>query len=152
MSDLGALHDLWTRPEVRRFLFDDRAISREEAADFVARSDEMFRKEGYGIWIFVEKGNRRPGGFAGLFRAGEAEASLLFGTHPDLRGRGYASEAASAVLSYAFGTLGLRKVRADVDEPNLASIRVLEKLGMARTGRRIVNGRPLLDFEIQRLE
>jgi RimJ/RimL family protein N-acetyltransferase len=43
-------------------------------------------------------------------------------------------------------------VRADVDEPNLASIRVLEKLGMARTGRRIVNGRPLLDFEIQRLE
>jgi len=39
---------------------------------------------------------------------------------------------------------------ADVDEPNEASIRVLEKLGMSRTGRRILNERPLLDYEIRR--
>jgi RimJ/RimL family protein N-acetyltransferase len=149
-GDIDALHDLWTRPEVRRFLFDDRTLSREEAAEFVARSEWTFQNEGYGIWIFLEKGDGRPGGFAGLLRAAEAEASLLYGTRPDLWGRGYASEAASAVLAYAFGTLGIRKVRADVDEPNLASVRVLEKLGMERIGRRIEKGRPLLDYEIQR--
>jgi RimJ/RimL family protein N-acetyltransferase len=150
MADIDALHDLWTRPEVRRFLFDDQILSREEAADFIARSERTFQNEGYGIWTFLERGHAAAAGFAGLFRAAEAEASLLYGTRPDLWGRGYASEAASAVLAYAFGTLGIRKVRADVDEPNLASVRVLEKLGMERIGRRIEKGRPLLDYEIQR--
>jgi RimJ/RimL family protein N-acetyltransferase len=41
-------------------------------------------------------------------------------------------------------------VAADVDEPNQASVRVLDKLGMRRTGRRVVNGRPILDYEIRR--
>ena len=45
--------------------------------------------------------------------------------------------------------LGLKKVEADVDEPNKASIRVLEALGMSRTQRVIVNERPLLYYEIQ---
>jgi RimJ/RimL family protein N-acetyltransferase len=51
------------------------------------------------------------------------------------------------VLSYALEKLALPKVRADVDEPNIASVRVLEKLGMRRTGREVVNGHPLLYFE-----
>jgi len=43
----------------------------------------------------------------------------------------------------------LEKVEADVDEPNKASIRVLEALGMSRTQREIVNEHPLLYYEIQ---
>ncbi|MDQ3252964.1 MAG: GNAT family N-acetyltransferase, partial [Acidobacteriota bacterium] len=73
--------------------------------------------------------------------------SLIFGTRPQLWGRGYAVEAARAVLRYACDVLGLRRVVADVDEPNAASIRVLERLGMTRTRRAIVNGRPLLYYE-----
>jgi RimJ/RimL family protein N-acetyltransferase len=45
-------------------------------------------------------------------------------------------EAARIVLSYALEKLRIPKVRADVDEPNIASVRVLEKLGMRRTGRK----------------
>jgi RimJ/RimL family protein N-acetyltransferase len=45
--------------------------------------------------------------------------------------------------------LGLKKVEADVDEPNKVSIRVLEALGMSRIRRVIVNERPLLYYEIQ---
>ncbi|NJL99522.1 MAG: N-acetyltransferase, partial [Synechococcaceae cyanobacterium SM2_3_2] len=45
--------------------------------------------------------------------------------------------------------LELERVEADVDEPNKASIRVLETLGMSRTRRAIVNERPLLYYEIQ---
>ena len=88
-------------------------------------------------------------GFSGLLRSPEGEASLIFGTRPDLRGRGYAFQAASAVVNYGFETLDLARVVADVDEPNAASIRVLEKLGMRRTRRRIVNERPLIDYEIE---
>jgi [ribosomal protein S5]-alanine N-acetyltransferase len=49
-------------------------------------------------------------------------------------GKGFAREAALAVLRYGFDTLGLRQVRADVDPDNVASLRLLEAVGFRRTG------------------
>lgn len=49
-------------------------------------------------------------------------------------GRGYATEAWNAVLDYAFERAALHRVYATADSRNLASIRVLEKLGMSREG------------------
>ena len=48
--------------------------------------------------------------------------------------RGYATEAASACLRFAFGELGLERVVAVTDPDNVASQRVLAKIGMARGG------------------
>ena len=53
--------------------------------------------------------------------------------HPDYWGKGLATEAARATLRYGFETLALDEVIALVLPGNAASIRVLEKLGMART-------------------
>ncbi|WP_213816064.1 GNAT family N-acetyltransferase [Glaciihabitans sp. dw_435] len=50
--------------------------------------------------------------------------------HPDFTGRGYAAEAASAVLDFAFTTLGLHRVAADLDPRNDASIALCRRLGM----------------------
>ena len=52
-------------------------------------------------------------------------------------GRGYATEAGEASLAFAFDEIRLAEVVAVADLANAASIRVLEKLGMARTGTRI---------------
>ena len=49
-------------------------------------------------------------------------------------GRGYATEAAAAMIDYAFGTLGLRRVVAHCLTRNVASARVMEKVGMQREG------------------
>ncbi|GAA4373796.1 GNAT family N-acetyltransferase [Nocardioides caricicola] len=49
-------------------------------------------------------------------------------------GRGYATEAARAVLQWAFDTLDLNRVQAETDTRNAASARVLEKLGFQREG------------------
>jgi RimJ/RimL family protein N-acetyltransferase len=149
VADFDSLYELWTHSAVRRFLFDDRMIPREEAWGFLERSETAFRESGYGIWLFFEKSSGFLAGFCGLLRSSKGEPSLVFGTDPDFWGRGYAPQAASAVLAYALETLGLDRVTADVDEPNQASVRVLEKLGMRRTARRMVNGRPLLDYEIR---
>lgn len=81
----------------------------------------------------------------------EALPSLIYGIHPDLWGNGYGTESARAVLNYTV-ELKFPKVIADVDEPNIASVRVLEKLGMKQTKRAVVQGKPLLYFEYNRLE
>lgn len=49
-------------------------------------------------------------------------------------GRGYATEAAAAMVDYAFSTLGLRRVVAHCLTRNVGSARVMEKIGMQREG------------------
>jgi ribosomal-protein-alanine N-acetyltransferase len=49
-------------------------------------------------------------------------------------GHGYATEAARALLRWAFDTLDLNRVQAETDTRNMASARVLEKLGFVREG------------------
>lgn len=61
-------------------------------------------------------------------------AALGYGIARAHWGRGLATEAAGAVVDYAFAALGLAKVWARVDPRNEASVRVLEKLGMQREG------------------
>jgi ribosomal-protein-alanine N-acetyltransferase len=61
-------------------------------------------------------------------------AALGYGIARPHWGQGLASEAAGAMVDYAFNVLGLAKVWARVDPRNVASVRVLEKLGMQHEG------------------
>ncbi len=148
IDDLDCLHELWTNAHVRRFLFDDRQISQSEARSFIDAAGANFKNRGYGLWVFFEHQSDLIAGFAGFLDSSQGPPSLMFGTRPQLWGRGYATETARAVLRYALEVLGIERIVADVDEPNEASIWVLEALGMSRTRRAIVNGRPLLYYEI----
>lgn len=150
IEDVQIVHTLWTNDRVRYFLFDNRVISFDEAQSFVEDSRANFEHHGYGLWLVYERNNDSPVGFAGFLPSEEGTPSLIYGIHPDHWGCGYATEAASAVLSYALENLTVPKVRADVDEPNVASVRVLKKLAMRRIGDAVVNGHPLIYFERSR--
>ena len=54
--------------------------------------------------------------------------------HPDVWGRGLATEAVAAAIDHVFATTDLETLTADVDPDNAASIRLLERLGFVRTG------------------
>lgn len=54
--------------------------------------------------------------------------------HPDHQGKGYATEAARAMLRYGFETLGVHRIIATCQPENIGSWRVMEKLGMVREG------------------
>jgi RimJ/RimL family protein N-acetyltransferase len=152
IEDVQLVHALWTNDRVRYFLFDKRVISWDEAHSFVEDSLANFEQYGYGLWLVFKRDIAHLVGFAGFLGSEDKTPSLIYGVQPDFWGYGYATEAASAVLSYALETLALPKVKADVDEPNIESVRVLEKLGMRQTGRAIINEHPLLYFEKLRSE
>ncbi|MEP1062373.1 GNAT family N-acetyltransferase [Stenomitos frigidus AS-A4] len=149
MSDLDAVYQLWSEAAVRRFLFDDRQISLEEARSFIDASIVSFAKHGYGIWLFFEHQNSHLAGFSGLLNNSQELPGIIFGTQPQFWRRGYAREATVSIFRYAFDVLGLESIVADVDESNEASIRTLEALGMSRTRKALVNGHPLLYYEMQ---
>ena len=149
-ADVEDLRRLWTNAAVRLHLFDERTITLPEARSFVDASTANFERYGYGLWIVQEKDRGHTAGFAGFLHSRAGLPDLIYGIHPDLWGCGYATEAAGAVLRYAFDILELDRIVASVDEPNRRSIRVLEKLGIARTEARLVGGRHLLFYEKHR--
>lgn len=141
-DDLDALHRLWTNPDVRRYLWDDVEISRNRAEAVIATSTESFDSRGFGFWsIFFRENNDDLIGFCGLRVFGNDEdVEILYGIHPSHCGQGLATEASEAVLNFGFQTCGLTKIYAGADSPNVASFRVMEKLGMTYDGPRVVNG------------
>jgi ribosomal-protein-alanine N-acetyltransferase len=150
--DVSAVHTLWTDPYVRRFLWDDQVISDEVAAAVLAASAGDFAHHGFGLWGVFDRERDRLIGFCGLRSSGGETPELLYGLLPAWSGRGLATEAARAVLTYAFTTLALPQVVAVTDVPNAASVRVMERLGMRFERRGVLNGLDTLFYRISREE
>jgi RimJ/RimL family protein N-acetyltransferase len=130
-EDVSGLHALWTDPEVRRFLWDGKAISCEQAREVVRKSEDSFRELGLGLWAVFLAAEPGLAGFAGLRPIeGTAEIEVLYGLHPRVWGLGLATEAAAAVLRHAFARGLARRVWARADAPNTASFGVMRRLGM----------------------
>ncbi len=129
-DDHAALLAHWTQPDVRRFLFDGAALSAAEVTETIAESIRDFAASGYGIWL-IELGSRAGlVGTAGLRPLEESGLEIFYSLAPGAWGRGYATEAARAVVEYGLEALGLPEVLAEVDEGNAASVAVVKRLGM----------------------
>jgi ribosomal-protein-alanine N-acetyltransferase len=86
--------------------------------------------------VLIARDARTAVGSAGFLGAPAAspEIELGYGVHPDYRNRGYATEATQALVAWALGQPTVRRVIAKCDPANTPSVRVLEKIGMARCG------------------
>ena len=71
-------------------------------------------------------------GFHGPARKNAAE--IGYGIEPEFEGRGYTTEAAEAMIGWAFAQPGVEEIEAEAEETNAASLRILEKLGFQKCG------------------
>lgn len=146
--DIELLHHHWTEPAVRRYLWDGRIVGREIVREFVNASLASSRERGYGLWVLLSMPEGAFRGVCGL-RDGVLEwPELLYSVPSQHWGFGIATESARGVLRHAFEELGLPHVVATVDKPNVASIRILEKLGFSVTDERFIHGKPILYYAV----
>lgn len=106
--------------------------SEDETAQFLASSIAHWRTHGFGLWVWRDKANGAFVGRAGIRRItlGEKpEIELAYALMADYWGRGLATEIGRVLLERARG-LGLGNVVAFTLTTNLASQRVMQKLGM----------------------
>jgi ribosomal-protein-alanine N-acetyltransferase len=129
-QDHTALLAHWTEPDVRQYLLDGAILSPDEVSAVIADSESSFANAGYGFWVIREAGETSLTGTAGLRPLEELGLEIVYSLGPAAWGKGYATEAAQAVLDYALGPLGLPEVLAEIDEGNTGSIAVIERLGM----------------------
>jgi RimJ/RimL family protein N-acetyltransferase len=116
-------------PEVARWLSPASGDPVEAARGSIGRFAEQWDERGYSPWaIFVEG---RLIGHCGLNHVPEFEATeVLWALHPDGWGKGYATEAARAAVSFGFDAIGLSTIFAITKPDNSNSQAVVKRLGL----------------------
>jgi RimJ/RimL family protein N-acetyltransferase len=151
MDDADTFHQLCTTPGVRKYLFDDERLSREQVEEFLQISLKLFSESGYGLWAMRLIGEEVLSGFCGYwFFHDPPELELIYAVSESHWGKGLVVEAARAVMEYGFAQLGFERIQASADAPNLASFRVMEKLGMQFVKRGISDGLDTIYYAITR--
>src|ERR687897_1099664 len=141
-SDLAPFVAYRNDPEVARYQAWDSFDEREARA--LIREMETAQPGVPGEWFQFAIESKETGEFVGdcaLQVDGQEpyRAEIGFTLAREYQGRGFASEAISRLLDYAFGTLKLHRVIAIADCRNTPSWALLERVGMRREGHFIEN-------------
>ena len=125
----GPVHELLCVPDVYRYLVDGAPPSLSLTEDWISSVTES-GKPPEGLWGLYQGGASRLLGMTRLsdFSDGAIEISYLL--HPDFWGRGLATRMAHTLIGVAFSHAAVELVKAGTDEPNKASVHVMERLGM----------------------
>jgi RimJ/RimL family protein N-acetyltransferase len=142
-DDLDAFYAIQRRPDVVRYLYWEPR-SREETREMLERRklQTQIEREGEGLHLAADL--RASGTLAGHFNLvlssqEHRQGEIGFVMHPDHHGQGYASEGARLMLRLGFEELGLHRIVGRCDARNVASARLMERLGMRREAHLIEN-------------
>jgi RimJ/RimL family protein N-acetyltransferase len=135
-GDLPALHDLFGRADVSRYLMWE-PMDLDQARELLDRRVLQTRIDADGDAILLAAVETETGRMIGelMLRVTSIESGqgeIGWSLHPDAQGRGLATEGAREVLRAGFEVLGLHRIVAGADPRNGASLRVMERLGMRR--------------------
>lgn len=136
VSDSPSLFQIWSEPEVTRYMNIENFTNECEAIDIIGQLDKLANKNKAIRYSIIELKSNEIIGSCGFNYIDHENLKTEIGY--DLRkkswGKGYAQEAISALLDYAFHTLHLYRVEAKVEPDNIKSIKVLQKLNFVFEG------------------
>jgi [ribosomal protein S5]-alanine N-acetyltransferase len=139
-SDITNIHDLHSLPQTDEFntlgIPESISITEKIVAEWVAAQQQEPRTS---YTFCIEHTNAKE--FIGLIglkmgKPNYLTAEVWYKLHPSHWGNGYATEALNKILHFAFTELKLHRIEAGCAIENIASIKVLEKVGMIREGRK----------------
>ncbi|WP_422373233.1 GNAT family N-acetyltransferase [Hoeflea sp.] len=141
-ADRAFFHRVNSDPVIMRFF--PWQLGREEADEWFDEMMAHTAEVGFGWAVAENLETGHPVGFTGLAgtngaKAAGADVETGWRYIPEVWGKGYASEAARALLSHGFNDLKLKRIVAFAVGANSASIAVMQRIGMT--------ARPDLDFD-----
>ena len=132
MEDAEFILDLLNQPSFLKYIGDKGVRTLEDARAYLANGPRhSYERFGFGLYRVSLKADDTAIGICGLVkREALDDVDVGFAFLPDFWSKGYAFEAASAVLAHARRDLGLGRLVAIVSPDNDPSIRLLERLGL----------------------
>jgi [ribosomal protein S5]-alanine N-acetyltransferase len=129
-ADHPALERMVRDPDMMRYITRGRLWSDAELDELLERQARHLARHGICFGAVVLAESDEVIGMAGLQPHDDGQFELGWWIWKEHWGHGFATEAAAALVAYARDVMGLERLVAVIDPPNIASIRVAEKLGM----------------------
>lgn len=144
-NDQDSIYQVMKDKEMCRYTPDEPWETIEDAEDFIKQALWLYELDHYTFRHFfaiTRRGNEEIIGFCGVGGIGydRTENEIFYSIGKAYWGNGYATEAATAVLKYAFDRLGLENIIGVVHPENVASRKVMEKIGLKKAG--VISGLP----------
>ncbi|REC59176.1 N-acetyltransferase [Chryseobacterium pennae] len=131
IEDAYHFYELNVNPNVIQYTGDSPFENAEEALVFLQNYKD-YRENGYGRWAVIDKSNTEFLGWCGLkYDISKDETDIGFRFFERNWNSGLATESAAACLKYGFDQLHLKKIVGRAMSENIASIKVLQKLGLS---------------------
>ena len=136
LNDAPDMFEYSKDPEVTKYLLWDPHPNVEHTRNYIDYLQDRYRDGKYYDWAVVLKSSGKMIGTCGFSAIVSEHRSAEVGyvLNPAYRGQGYAGEALSAVLDFAFRKMALNRVEAKCVEDNVPSERVMQKVGMRFEG------------------
>lgn len=151
-SDAAFLVEVMNTPKWLKFIGDRNVHTEEDGEQYITeRVLSQQERLGFSNFTAIRKSDGVKIGVCGLYdRAGLEGIDIGFAFLPEYEGQGYGFEAASAVKDAAVNHFKLEKLSAITSLENVASQRLLEKIGLKRVGTMVLPGETeeVLYFEL----
>ncbi|KTD85141.1 GNAT family N-acetyltransferase [Paenibacillus etheri] len=136
VSDSPSLFKIWSDPEVTEFMNIDCFTDESQAKDMIKLLDEFSLDNKAIRFSIIEMESNEIIGSCGFnfLDFENKKAEIGYDIAREFWGRGYASEAISTLLDYAFLSLKLNRIEAKVEPENVNSVKVLQKLNFMFEG------------------
>ena len=132
MEDAEFILELYNSPNFIKFIGDRNLRTVEDAETYIK---EKFlphvEKHGFGSYVIVTKSDTKKIGNVGIYvRDGLDAPDIGFSFLPEFERKGYGFEASKKLMEIAFSEFGLKKISAITTKENIASQKLIEKLGL----------------------
>jgi ribosomal-protein-alanine N-acetyltransferase len=125
-----------SHPSVAKILSERIPATKEGVRKYIdlQNSYQPFEKDKVFEIAIERKEDGKVIGLLGLIRQDQEQGEIGCALGVEYRGQGYGTEAIKAMIDYGFNSLGLHRIHADTSTDNIASCRIMERLGMRQEG------------------
>jgi RimJ/RimL family protein N-acetyltransferase len=137
LGDMQSVTEITSRPNVSRYMTDMVYDTPDKAEEWIRELDRICNEsEPFVLLAIVPKGMTMPIGYIGLHPKDtlDNEVEILYALADEYQGKGFTSEAGKALTCWCFQSTPVPFIAAIVQHSNLASSRVVEKLGFRYEG------------------
>jgi len=136
IEDAEFILELFNTPDWLKYIGDRNVLSVESAREYIkCKMLPQMERLGFGNYTVIRKSDHVSMGICGLYdREGMEGLDIGFAFLPEYRGNGYAFEAANKLKQIVLHDFGITDIVAITTKDNVASQKLLEKLGLTLTG------------------
>jgi len=132
LEDASFIIELLNSPKWIEFIGDRNVHTKEEAKQYILeKMTPQLKKMGFANYTVIRKEDNIKMGTCGLYdREGLEGVDIGFAFLPEFENKGYGFESANKIKNIGFSIFGLTKIQAIIMQNNVASQKLIEKLGL----------------------